>query len=142
MTLLQETLPPQRVQDLVDIMNPPALGHWVVDDSGDIAPEDPDAGTRKRIMRRLSTPSNAFRFLDDYGAGLALKAPASIAELATRKARALAQVKAEPDVASATVSISLQATGLLFVAVRAKTRRGTFVDIGATVTAVGQMSGS
>jgi hypothetical protein len=142
-TLLQETKVPARNQDLVDIRNPPSAGHWVVDDSGDIAPEDPDAGTRKRVFRRLSTPENAFRFLKKgYGAGLALKAPGSIAELAARKVRALQQLRQEPDVADASLSMTIQPNGLTIVSARVKTRRGSFIDIGATVTAVGQMSGN
>lgn len=140
-TSLAETRLPQRSQDLVDIANPPATGHWVIDDSGDTAPEDPDAGTKKRVLRRVFTPKNAYRFLRNYGSGLAqLKAPGSLAELAARRVDALQQIRLEPDVAAADLSISVQPGGLTRVGIKVRTRRGTFVDIGATVTAVGQMS--
>jgi len=140
-TQLIETKPPARIQDLIDIQNPPATGHWVVDDSGDIAPEDPDAGTRKRIYRRLMTRRGAFRALPDYGIGFDLKSIANVATLSALKMDAIRQIKLEPDVVSADVTITVQqSTGLTIISARAKTRRGGFIDIGAKVTAIGQIS--
>lgn len=138
-TKLAETKLPQRNQDLVDIANPPGSGHWVVDDSGDLAVESPDQGTRKRCLRRLSTKKNAFKTLPGYGLAVNLKELASVAKLTELRIDAIRQLSQEPDVAKASVDVSQTANGVTTIAVRVRTRRGTFVDINGTVTAVGQI---
>lgn len=139
-TRLEDTRLPARLQDLIDFANPPALGHWVIDDSGDMAPDSPDAGTKKRVMRRITTRRGAFRWMPDYGVGFDLKAIASVPQLAAMKIDIIRQIKLEPDVAGVDVKITLATSGLTTISVRVRTRRGTFLDIGATITAVGQLS--
>ncbi len=138
-TKVAETKLPQRNQDLVDIANPPGAGHWFIDDSGDLALESPEQGTRKRILRRLSTKKNAFKTLPGYGLAVSLKELASVAKLTELRIDAIRQISQEPDVAQATVNISQTANGVTTIAVRARTRRGTFVDINGTVSPVGQI---
>lgn len=131
-TRLDVTRPPERRLDLVDLANPPVLGHWLADAGGDLAAEEPAAGTKKRILRRLTTYRGGFSFLPGYGLAQRLKGIATVAQLAALKVDALGQVLAEPDVASATVDVSLSGDGVLVIAVRAKTRRGVVFTLGAT----------
>lgn len=137
-TKLQETLLPQRNQDLVDFANPPTLGHWIFDSTEDIAPESPDDGTRKRVYRRGFTKKNSYVHLPGYGAALDHKGVASPAKMATFAADYQAQIKQEPDVADASVQASIQPSGIAMIPVKVKTIRGTFVDTGGKVTATGQ----
>jgi hypothetical protein len=124
-TSLAATQLPARIQDLVDIACPPALGNYVVDDSGDLMPEDPEAGLRKRIFRRQTTPRGAFSFLPrGYGCGIPLKGVGTIAGITALRADLLQQVKLEPDVAQAAVSTSLDANGVTLVQTTVQSRRG------------------
>lgn len=139
-TLLEETKLPSRIQDLVDFANPPFTGGYIVDDSGDIAPEDPDVGLRKRIYRRMTTRKGAFRWLPNYGSTIDLKELGTVANIAAAQTDLTQQVKQEPDVVSASVRISVQASGLTLIMTRAKSRRGKFLDVGAKVTPLGEVS--
>jgi hypothetical protein len=139
-TVLLETKKPDRNQDLVDFANPPAVGHWIIDDSGDIAPELPADGTKKRTMRRVSTKRNAFRTLPDYGVRLDHKGVGSTTKLTALRADAIRQLAREPDVAQVDVQTSLAANGVTTIAITEKTKRGTFVEIGAQISAVGAVT--
>jgi hypothetical protein len=124
-TLLQETRLPERPQDLVDIANPPALGHWTIDAGGDVGVEDPADGVRKRVLRRWTTRKGAFRHLPRYGLGQALKGVSTVAARAALKADALGQVLEEPDIKEAQVDVAMEAaTGVLTLTTRARTVRG------------------
>jgi hypothetical protein len=136
-TRLEETRLPMRNQDLVDFACPPSVGHYQVDDSGDIASATPADGTICRVFRRLTTKKDAFRFLRGYGVGLEHKGVASTASLSAMKNDGTAQVKLEPDVAAAAVAVTVQAAGIVLVQARVQTRRGTFVDVGAKVSPAG-----
>lgn len=141
-TKILETKLPARNQDLVDLANPPAVGHWVVDDSGDLTVETPDEGTRKRVYRRGFTRKNAFAALPGYGAALDHKGVAGLAKLAAFRVDYQNQVQEEPDVAQASVNVAQKLSGITLIQVDAKTRRGTFVAQGGKVSAVGQMTPS
>jgi hypothetical protein len=137
----QEPTPaPQRRVDLVDFDNPPARGAWQFDGSGDINPSGGLEGYRKRVLRRITTTKNAFRWLSGYGVGLRLKETASLAEVAAMKVDILQQVKAEPETASATVSVKLDGRGILTIQVAAKTRAGAFATFGLQVSPDGTIS--
>jgi hypothetical protein len=136
-TRLEETRLPVRNQDLVDFACPPSLGHYVIDDTGDIAVGTPADGTVCRIFRRLTTKKDAFRWLRGYGVGIDLKGVASTASLSGMKNDGTSQVKLEPDVAAASVAVTTQPVGIVLVQVRAQTRRGAFVDVGAKVSPTG-----
>lgn len=140
-TLLEETRLPERNQDLVDLANPPWVGHLIIDDSGDVAPEDPDEGLRKRVYRRLTTPKGAFTFLPrDYGVGFDHKSPAQPAVLSAKRVDAIQQLRQEPDVVDADVQIQVMATGVVIIKTQVKSRRGTFVRNGLQVSATGEVS--
>lgn len=134
---LDETRLPMRNQDLVDFACPPSIGHYLIDDSGDIAVATPAEGTVCRVFRRVTTRKNAFRFLRGYGTGIDHKGVGSTASMALVKNDGTAQVKLEPDVADAALTMTVQATGLTLIQIRARTRRGTFVDVGAKVSQLG-----
>lgn len=136
-TVLEETRLPVRNQDLVDFACPPSTGHYSIDDTGDIAVGTPAEGTVCRVYRRLTTKKDAFRFLKGYGVGLDHKGVASTASLSAMKNEGTSQIKLEPDVAAASVTVTVQATGLVLVQSRVQTRRGAFVDVGAKVSPVG-----
>lgn len=105
---------------------------FVFDDAGDVALDAGVENIRKRILRRLMTPKNAFRHLPGYGTNWALKAPLSTRELVPTKHDILQQVKQDPEVLDASVSVTLQpADDLVIVRIKARTARG---DVSATVT--------
>lgn len=139
-TRLEETKLPIRNQDLVDLACPPSLGHYFIDDSGDLAVGTPEEGTRCRVYRRLTTKQNAFRFLRGYGVGFDHKAVASVANLSAIKNEGAAQLKLEPDVAGASLTISVQGNGVTIVQTQVRTRRGGFVNTGAKVSPAGDVS--
>ncbi len=126
---------PERPIDLIDIANPPAVGHWLADTGGDIAREAADAGTKKRIMRRFATRRGAFKALPDYGLGFSLKSVTSIRQLTLWKADAAKQVAKEPDVASVGLNVTLNPLDLVIVEVFAKTKRKTQLNFSARFVA-------
>lgn len=136
-TRLEETFLPVRNQDLVDFACPPSVGHYLIDDSGDIAVGTPAEGTVCRVFRRVTTKKNAFRFLRGYGTGIDHKGVGGTASMSLVKNDGTAQVKLEPDVADAALTMTIQPTGLTLIQIRARTRRGAFVDVGAKVSQVG-----
>lgn len=137
-TRLEETKLPERNQDLIDISSPVGSGHWRVDDSGDLALATADEGSRTRYLRRLTTKLNAFKTLNGYGLKVDLKSLGSVAKLAELKSDGIRQLRMEPDAAAIALSISQSPIGLTTIALRARTRRSTFVDVNGTVSAVGQ----
>lgn len=139
-TRLQETKLPVRNQDLVDFACTPGIGHYVVDDSGDIAIGTPAEGTVCRVFRRLTTKKDGFRWLRGYGTGLDHKGVASVASLAAMKNDGAAQIKREPDVSDASVVVTVSPNGLVLIQTKVRTRRGAFVDVGAKVSPAGVFS--
>lgn len=126
-TKLEATRLPERKIEFLDISNPPLVGHWRADSGGDVAVEGPDEGVRKRILRRLMTVRGTWSTMPAYGLGQSLKGITSRAALASLKADALRQVLEEPEVTAADVQVSLTFVGVLTIAVKARTMRGTEV---------------
>lgn len=126
---------PGRRTDLTDIRNDIAQGRYLTSPAGDLLNHSGVEGLRKRILRRLSTPRDAFAHLPGYGVGLALKSVASIAQLQAYQQDATNQVRQEPEIATATVSISQDATNpeVVRIEVQALTRTGKAVTVGASV---------
>lgn len=118
------TRPPAKRLDNTDFANDPFVGKFVVDDSGDIAIQAGLAAVRKRILRRLVTPRNAFAFLPGYGVGLRLKDLYAVRQIQSLKTDVLAQVGQEPEVTAVSVSVSLDATGFIALDIKAQTRSG------------------
>lgn len=118
-----------RSQDLVDVANMVDAGRWVVDDSADLAPEDPEAGTRKRVFRRIQTPRDSFSFLPGYGGPLRIKGLASMNDMALYRNSLQLQLLEEPDVVSADVAVQVDATNVVTVSVRVRTKRATTLDV-------------
>ncbi len=128
-TAVEETRIPERRQDLVDVANPPATGAWRFS-GGDLAAEDPEAGLRKRVLRRLMTPKGAFRHLPLYGMAQGLKSVGSVAQCASLQADANAQIRQEPDVANAKARVSLSPLGVSEIVLAIRSRRGASVVVG------------
>lgn len=125
---LQTTRPPTRKVDLTDFGFDSSTGAFIFTNAGDLSPQGGIQGTKKRILRRLTTLLGGFKFLPDYGLGLELKTPASPSRLQTLRADGTQQVKLEPDVADASLSIELKAAQALFITVRAVTTTGQVIN--------------
>ena len=121
------------VRGMVEWRNDPARGSWVVDDSGDVALDDPLSNLRKRIFRRLMTPKGAFAWLKAYGVGVRLKEVVGPRQLADYRKDAQAQIAQEPEVASVTSTATLVASsvgGLVTFTFKALLRTGGTLDSG------------
>jgi hypothetical protein len=102
----------------------PALGSLSVDETGDWANDAGTPSLRKRILRRISSAAGTWFHMPDYGLAQPLKRLVSPGRLLRLQARAQAQILREPDVASARVSVSAVAPGVVRVTVRAKSTAG------------------
>ena len=130
---LSKTSPPQRKIDFVDLQNAPVNGAYVVDDSGDIAPEGSITGLRKRMLRRAYTPKNAFSFLSGYGSILDLKRNAGPTAIMAAKADLQAQLLQEPEVSDASVTFEQDNNGIITVVMTAQTKKGAIVTASLAV---------
>jgi len=117
-----------------DFDNPPARGSWFVDDSGDITVAGGIASLQKRIIRRLTTPKGAFKFLPSYGLALQLKETASLAQVAALKLDATQQLRQEPEVAAAAVTATIAGNNVLTIQATVRTKVGAVVEAGIQVT--------
>jgi hypothetical protein len=133
---LSKSKPPQRKIDFVDLANSPFGGAFVVDDSGDVTTEGSVTGLRKRMLRRASTPRDAFSTLPGYGSILELKKLASPSALTAARADLQAQILQEPEVQDAQVTFEQASTGVLTVVMRAKTKKGAIVTASLSVDPV------
>jgi hypothetical protein len=136
-TNVQTTKLPRRLTDLVDLFNSPFDGTFIVDDSGDIAPQSGIDGYKKRVIRRITTPLNAFAFLVGYGVGVKLKKVASLAEISALKTDVIRQVMLEPETASVDASTTINALGVLTIMLNIKTKVGAFVQVGVQASPSG-----
>ena len=94
-----------------DLLGRIVTGALVVDNSGDLAVgTDKIENLKKRVTRRLLTTPNAYAFLKNYGAGVALMETASYAEIARVRKTAILQIQLEPEVAKASVKITTGGT--------------------------------
>lgn len=128
--LLATSQPPKKTE-LVDVFNDiTGTGAWKVDDSGDLAIQSGLDGFRKRVLRRLMTPKNAFAFLPNYGVGIRLKQPASVPQVAAFKTDAVQQILLEPEAASVDASANIDAFGVFTLSLLIQTKVGAFVSVG------------
>lgn len=109
------------------------LGTLQVTEAGDYAIETGTKYLRKRILRRLTTVSGAFLFLPDYGLALPMKKLIRPAVLRRFQAEALRQVRAEPDVAAASVTVSQPYDGVVEVFVKIQTTAGLRDEFGTRI---------
>jgi len=114
-----------------------ALGTLQVTESGDFAIETGAKYLRKRIIRRLTTASGSFLFLPNYGLAIPLKRLLRPSELRRFQAEAVRQVRAEVDVAAASVTVSQPAEGALEVFVKIRTVQGFKDEFGTRINAAG-----
>lgn len=110
---------------LVDLAKPQlndGLGGAVfnVGASGDYDTESGVSLLRKLFLRRLTTNPSEFFHLTGYGLGIALKEPLGAARLVALKAEVERQLKLEPEVDSASVSVRLSAGGVLQITLAAR----------------------
>lgn len=100
-----------------------ASGTLVINSSGDYEPSSGEALIRKLIMRRLITQPGDFFHLPNYGAGLAVKATFSTANLRTLAKQIEMQVLQEPEIEKAKATLTYQAaTSSLIIQVQARMR--------------------
>lgn len=123
-----------------DLRNAPGEGALTgaleYDETGDLANESGTAYLRKRILRRLTTARGGFFHLPDYGVGLTKQLKRLITEDLVRRMRSriAAQVRAEPGVIEAKVSIRRRATSILDVSIQVRDDSGALLpEIRATV---------
>lgn len=120
--------PLPRKVDLTDVANDPFDGGFAFDDSGDLGIDGGINGLRKRMLRRASTPKDAFSHLPGYGCGLRLKKNFSPAQITALRTDLRTQILQEPEVADVAVTVTQPAPGLVFVVMRARTKAGAIVD--------------
>lgn len=120
--------PPLRSREFFDFRWDPFAatgGAYVFDDGGDIARHTGLDNLRKRIIRRVTTPKNAFAHLPGYGTTLVLKQPMSVSQLAPLKQDLIQQVLQEPEVREAEIHLNLQGgQGILTIRILARTAFG------------------
>lgn len=127
---LQVTSPSgSRVLPGTDIANSPVVGSWKADDSGDIAPQGPADSYRKRILRRATTPLNAWAHLKGYGTQVRLKEIASLSQQTAYKNDLQRQILLEPETSSCSVQVALTAGAVLIVSIDARTKAGALQDL-------------
>lgn len=103
--------------------------------NGDYANVSGPALVRKLIIRRLTTPLGGFFHLPEYGIDLPVKGYIGPSQLITLRAQIREQVLLEPEVAEASIGLSLDTDSVLTVQVRAKLRQtGEEVQFGLKVT--------
>lgn len=89
---------------------------YLFDDAGDLALQNPDDSLKKRVLRRLLTSPGGFSFLPGYGSAIRVKALAKAGNLQAMTNAMAEQVRSEPDVLGASVSVrTARASGSLFV---------------------------
>lgn len=120
--------PLPRKVDLTDVANDPFGGTFRIDDSGDLGIDSGIEGLRKRMLRRASTPTNAFSHLPGYGVGLRLKKNFTPAQITSFRTDLRTQLLQEPEIADAAVTITQLSTGLVQVVMRARTKAGAIVE--------------
>ena len=85
---------------------PPLLGTYQLTDAGDFGLDKSEASSlRKRVIRRVTTVAGGFFHLPGYGAMPKLKGLLTVDAAERLQARILAQVRQEPDVVDASVTV-------------------------------------
>lgn len=120
--------------DNVPIGASPVLGSYPTDSSGDYAVDRGLTSVRKRIVRRLSAKLNGFAHLAGYGLGALdrVKRLDRGGEAEALAAQAEAQIKEEPEIDQARVTVERSATNpeLVVLRIRGRTRAGDSFDMG------------
>lgn len=138
---LRTSRTPSRMVALVDFATDIATGALRVDDSGDIATHSGVPSLRERLYRRQTVAKDAFTFLPGYGSGQQINRPATTAAIMQFRGDYLQQVKQEPDVADASVTVVDQtAINVLTVKTRAIPKTGGEVPITATYASDGTVA--
>lgn len=123
--------------DLANLPGQGALnGALAYDETGDLANESGVAYLRKRILRRLTTARGGFFHLPDYGVGLTAEVKRLVTPDLVRRMRSriAAQVRAEPGVLEAKVSITRPTPVTLDVRISVRDDSGALIpEIRATV---------
>lgn len=128
---------PTRTKPFIDIGNSTIRGSWAIDSGGDLETDQDLENLRKRVLRRFMTPKGAFSWMPNYGCGIQLKEAASVGQLQQLRADLLNQIKQEPEVEAADVSLNLQAVGVLSVIAHIRTRSGATIEAASTRLADG-----
>lgn len=102
-------------------------GTYRYDETGDLANESGDVYLRKRVLRRATTIQGTILHLPGYGAGKRLKTTITPGEVAQYRAELRAQILREPDVRSATVSVTRPLPGILRTTIAITDRDGTLL---------------
>lgn len=129
------------VQDIANPQNPSQqwfAGTLQLTGSGDYKLESGPTLLRKLILRRLVTTPGDFFHLPAYGVGIRVKEPIPASNLGKLKSKIEQQVLQEPEVKTATASVTLDTNGVLTVKVRAvDAQTGKAIDIGFKSTDAG-----
>lgn len=109
-------------EEMVDLKNAPTpespAGVLVTDSGGNYAREKPGAPLlRKLLLRRLTTATGAFFHLPDYGKSLREKNFYRTRDLIGLRKAVMDEIAHEPGVVAADVSVTLDASGQLIIAV-------------------------
>ncbi len=97
--------------------------------SGDYDTDSGPTLLRKLFFRRISSTPGSFFHLTNYGLGIKVKSPITNSELAALRADAQDQLRREPEVDIAEVSVRRGSNGTLYLMLRARLRK-----TGAVVT--------
>ncbi len=93
---------------------------FTVETSGDYGVEQGIPLLRKLFYRRITTTPGGFFHLTQYGLGVRLKAPYNAPQLIALKAEAERQLRLEPEVEAASVSVRLDTDGVLWISLAAR----------------------
>jgi hypothetical protein len=93
-------------------------------ENGDIGTVTGIPSTKLRCLRRTVTMKNAFAHLPGYGTGFQPKVPMTTNRIGTLKNDLSQQLKAEPDVADAASSVTIDSRGIVTIDERVRTRQG------------------
>ena len=116
-----------------------ALGTFQLTATGDYALESGRSYLRKRIIRRATTGLGDFFHLPNYGFAPAPKGLITTDLLRRIQARAMEQVLLEPDVVSANVTVSANASRpeIVTINIRVRDKLGATEDLSVPVTLYG-----
>ncbi len=85
-------------------------GFWAYDETGEIKLDDAEGSLKKRVLRRITTLAGGFAHLPTYGVPPMLGTIARGDDLQALALRLQEQIRSEPDVRDAAVSVSADAS--------------------------------
>lgn len=116
----QRTRQSETFQGAVDFNSGP---DGLIVSNGDIETVSGIPSCKLRCMRRTTTMKGTFAHLPGYGAGFQPKAPMTASRMAPLRADLIQQLKSEPDVQDASVTVSTSSTGAAIIDERIKNRK-------------------